>query len=188
MTAYLDEYNPNANRPNCRVQSDPARLKYNNIQSCIAVALHPGPNGDLVGVHLTTLTTGNLRELQTACQELSERLGAARNCNAYLVANYKTYHAGTRLKKELKKLAKNIYVCNVSQVSPTNTAADVDVKIELVGNRPRCYVRLHAPLLRNSQNQVQQKQQPPGGWRPGQPRSKLDTAEREWMVVDFVRA
>ena len=61
MTAYLDESNPNSRSPNYRVQSDPQELKYNNIQSCIAVAMYPSATNQLVGVHLTTATTGNFR-------------------------------------------------------------------------------------------------------------------------------
>ena len=189
MTAYLDEYNPNSTRPNYRVQSDPQELKYNNIQSCIAVAIYPSATRQLVGVHLTTATTTNPNEMKKVREELRQALGNVQRCNAYLVANYRTHHAKTTLKRELSKIVSSVLVCDVSPVGGQNTGADIDVKIKLRDDgQPRCYVRSHAPFMTppGGVGHVV-KQEPAGGWKPGQPHSQLDKTGREWMVVDFVR-
>lgn len=183
MTAYLDEYNPNSRHANYRVQSDSSRLKYRNIQSCIAVAIYPTASRKLVGVHLTTATTGNPKELQIACDELRQAIGNVSGSKAYLVANYRTHHAATRLKQSLKQFVAQVLVCNIGPVSTTNTGANADVKIELKANRPVCYVREHAPALFN-----QPKPKPDGGFKPGQATVKSDKSHREWQAVDFVPA
>lgn len=189
MTAYLDEYNPNSRGLNFRVQSDRQTLKYNNIQSCIAVAIYPSSNGQLVGVHLTTATTGNAAEMKTVRDELLAAMGRANNSRAYLVANFKTHHANTTLKRELSKIVSQVLVCNITPVSGTNTSADVDVKIELVGNTPKCYVRTHATFMAPPGGAGRiAKPQPAAGWAPGQPRAQRDKAGREWSVVDFLPA
>jgi hypothetical protein len=190
MTAYLDEYNPNSTSQNFRVQSDPQELKYNNIQSCIAVAIYPSATQQLVGVHLTTATTTNPKEMKIVRDELRQALGNVQRCNAYLVGNYRTHHTNTTLKRELSKIkiVSSVLVCDVSPVGGQNTSADIDVKIKLQGVQPRCYVRSHAPFITppGGVGRVD-KQKPEGGWKPGQPRSQVDKTGREWMVVDFVR-
>ncbi len=192
MTAYLDEYNPNSRSPNYRVQSDPQELKYNNIQSCIAVAMYPSENNQLVGVHLTTATTGNRTEMKTVRDELRQALGKVQTCTAYLVANYQTHHASTTLKRELSKIAGSVLVCNVTAVSAKDTSADVDVKIELMGGQPKCYVRSHAPFMSPAGGVGRiPKPRPEAGWAswtPGKPKTELDKTGRPWMVVDFVSA
>ena len=187
MTAYLDEYNPNSNSPNYRVQADATTLKYNNIQSCIAVAIYPSATGQVVGVHLTTATTGNPAEMKTVRDELLAAMGNVPRSQAYLVANFKTHHAGTTLKRELSKIVSQVFLCNVSSVSDTNTSADVDVKIEVVGNQPKCYVRTHAPFMTPPGGAGRiAKPVPVAGWTPGQPRAQRDKDGREWSVVDFL--
>jgi hypothetical protein len=183
MTAYLDEYQPGSRRAENGVQSDMRCLKFNNIQSCIAVVLVPGNKNRLIGVHLSTITTSRPAETKTVRAELLDELGKATNSAVYLVANYKTHHAASTLKKELQKITKSIFLCNISPVSQKDTSADVDVKMELVGQQVRCYVRLHAPHIHP---QVA-KPKPAGGWIPGQPRTERDKEGRDWQVVDFVR-
>src|SRR5512147_3255473 len=121
MTKYLDEYNPKAAGVNFRVQSDNRKLKFNNIQSCMAVVLLPVGGATMVGVHITTATSNSAEELTTVTRELRAAAGA---CDAYLVANYTTFHARTGLGKALKKLARKVYVCDLPPASDTLNAAD----------------------------------------------------------------
>lgn len=182
MTAYLDEYNPNSRRVNCRVQADAASLKYNNIQSCIAVAIYPSATRQLVGVHLTTATTQNVAEMKTARDELKQALGKVAHCKAYLVANYTTHHAHTTLKRELLKIVSDVFICDVTPVVGRD-GANIDVKIELQNNQPKCSIRkkaeLRVPLVR--------KPVPAGGWAPGQPTTKRDKGGHDWVTVVFAR-
>ena len=188
MTAYLDEYNPNGRARNYRVQSDPQRLKYNNIKTCIAVAMYPSATGQLVGVHLTTKTTRTPREMKTVRDELRAALGNVRNCKAYLVANYTTFHATTTLMRELKKIAASVMLCNVTGARGPDKDADIDVKIELVSGRVLCSVRSHAPYATQPGTQLHvPKLVPQGGFLPGQPHNQLDTTGLPWKRKIFVR-
>jgi hypothetical protein len=187
MTAYLDEYNPGARSPNFRVQSDPNKLRYNNIRSCIAVAVYPSHNNHLVGVHLTTATTGNVAEMKTVRDELRAQIGGSPAANAYLVANYTGHHAGTTLKRELLKIVQSVFLCDVSPISEQDTSAMVDVKMQLVAGRLIGYVRAHAEFQTNPEGQRIPKNEPQGGWLPGQPRMQMNKTGLDWQPVDFQR-
>lgn len=188
MTAYLDEYNPGARGQNFRVQSDPRKLKYYNIQSCIAVAMYPSAAGQLVGVHLTDGTTHSSSEMKSVRDELRAVLGKVRNCKAYLVANYTQFHAASRLRRDLKKIAASVMLCQVTGALGPDKAADIDVKIELVSTRVLCYVRSHAPFATHPGTPTPvDADEPPGGFLPGQPRSKLVTTGLPWLGASFKR-
>ena len=190
MTAYLDEYNPNSQYANFRVQSDPRKLSYNNIQSCIAVALWPSQNRELVGVHLTTAITNN-EELKRVTAELNQKKGRAQ-CDAYLVGAYSAnkYDTETRLKRQLKQIVRTVWVCDVPKVGGIdgrNKAANIDVKIELVNGLPKAYVRFHAEFKTDASGARIPVPKPQGDWPPGQPRNELDKDGKPWMAVDFKR-
>jgi hypothetical protein len=184
VTKYLDEYQPNSRWVNQRVQSDTHKLKFNNIQSCIAVVLVPVGGQRLVGVHLTTMSTGNTAELKTVLQELRAAVGNV-PCDAYLLAAF-AHHAQTNLKKELKTFARSVSLCDVPGASATSTAADVDVKVELVGGHLMAYVRNHAVNLKDERGGVK----PNPNWDrqtalPGQPQNLTDRDAKPWMAVAF---
>lgn len=132
MTKYLDEYNPGAKGLNYQAQADAGKLKFNNIRSCIAVVLVPSGGNTMAGVHLTTATTKNMTELQSAMADLTGAAGPGPH-DAYLVAAF-GYHAGTPLVKALRKVARNVYLCDVTpdKDDPAHEA-DVDVKFEAKG-------------------------------------------------------
>ena len=151
------------------------------------MALYPSQNRELVGVHLTTASTGNPQELKTVIAELKQAVGKT-HCDAYLIANYTTHHASTKLRRELGKIARSVWLCDVSAVSTTNTSADVDVKIQLQRGQPQCFVRLHAQFMTGAGGVGRvAKPAPLGGFAPGQPRSLLDKTDKDWMVVAFKR-
>ena len=184
MTAYLDEYNPNARGQNYHVQSDPQKLKYYNIQSCIAVAMYPSAAGYLVGVHLTEGTSHSSSEMKSVRDELRAALGNVRKCTAYLVANYREYHATSRLKRDLKKIAASVMLCHVT--GGPDKAADIDVKIEVNATLVLCSVRSHAHVETHPGTPTPvDADRPPGGFLPGQPRSKLVTTGLPWSVATF---
>ena len=184
MTKYLDEYGPNARGVNRRVQSDAGKLKFNNIQSCIAVVLAPVGGQTMVGVHFTTATTSNLGELQRAIGELGAAAGDG-VCDAYLVATF-GHHAGTPLVKELKKVARAVYLCDVAPDAARS--ADVDVKFELQDGRLTAFVRHHAVALKDAAGKLI----PKPNWNaatalPGKPRNLTDRDDKPWMAVAFKR-
>jgi len=183
MTKYLDEYNPNSKAVNFRVQSDSKKLKFNNIQSCMAVVLVPSGGQSLVGVHLTTKTTGTESELKTAMKELKTAIAGA-TCDGYLVAAYTNFHAQTGIAKELKKICRTVSVCNVPGVEVSGSA-DVDVKVELRGNMPIAYVRPHAANLESAPGQFIKNLNRPKNAEPGKPWNLTDRADKPWQAVAF---
>ena len=184
MTQYLDEYDPKAKSVAKKVQSDVQKLKFNNIQSCIAVVLVPVGRQIMVGVHLTTSTTTNKAELKSVMEELRQAAGAG-PCDAYLVSAW-AYHAGTDLAKELKKLARAVYLCDVPAKSAADASADVDVKVQLAGSRLQAYVRLHAVNLKDASGRAIVNPD----WNratalPGKPQNLTDRDAKPWMAVAF---
>lgn len=121
MTQYLDEYKPGAKGQNRQVQSDTQKL---------------------VGVHLTTATTGNPGEIKTVLGELKTAVGGG-DCDAYLVATF-SHHASGDLTAALEKIARTVSLCDVPPA--LSGGAEIDVKVELIGGRPKAYVRPHAVL------------------------------------------
>ena len=186
MTRYLDEYIPGSRQLSRKVQSDAHKLKFNNIQSCIAVVLVPAGGTTMVGVHLTTMSTFNKAELAGVMNELKTAAGAGA-CDAYLIAAY-TNHDHSDLGPALKKLAKTVWLCDVPAVSKTNAGADVDVKVELHGGQVTAHVRTHAVALKDSTGGARQK---PGFDRttalPGKPSYMTDRDDKPWMAVSFRR-
>jgi hypothetical protein len=184
MTKYLDEYNPKAAGVNFRVQSDDRKLKFNNIQSCMAVVLLPVGGHTMVGVHITTATSKSAEELTTVVKELRAAVGPG-PCDAYLVANYTTFHARTGLGKALKKLARKVYVCDLPPSSDTVNAADADVKVELSGGVMAAYVRRHAVFVTDASNRRIKKPNAVPGAVPGKPSYLTDRDDKPWMPVPF---
>lgn len=184
MTKYLDEYNPNARAINNRVQSDVRKLKFNNIQSCIAVVLVPVGAQKLVGVHLTTISAGSAAETQTVMRELAAAVGGGA-CDAYLVATF-AHYARTGLPKELKKLARTVSLCDVPGVGAGPGGADVDVKVELNGGRLLAYVRPHAvPLTDERGRNIPNPNRNAATAEAGKPWNLTDRDDKPWMAVAF---
>ena len=188
MTKYLDEYIPNTKQAARKVQSDTRKLKFNNIQSCMALVLLPAGAQKLVGVHLTTGTTTKPDEIDSAMKDLRAEVGTA-TCDAYIVANYTAFHARTTLGKSLKKLARKVYVCDLPAVSDTNNSADADVKVELTNGVIAAYVRRHAVALPDPANPRGFLRKPNAvigaGAVPGKPTNQTDRDQKPWMPVPF---
>lgn len=186
MPAYLDEYIPGSRQVARQVQSDLRKLKFNNIQSCMALVLLPAGGQRLVGVHLSTVTTGKPHEIASAMNDLRAAIGGA-TCDAYIVANYTEFHARTGLAKAVKKIARKVYVCDLPAASDTNNAADADVKVELTGGVIAAYVRRHAVNLTNPAGQFIQKPNAVlgRGAVPGKPTNMTDRDDKPWMPIPF---
>ncbi|HEY6337305.1 MAG TPA: hypothetical protein VIW68_02315 [Candidatus Sulfotelmatobacter sp.] len=191
MTKYLDEYDYKSRYSNRRVQSDDKKLKFNNIQSCVAVFLVPVGKQMMIGIHLTTFHTESNAELQTAMQELKTAAGTG-PFDGYLVCQWGTFHSKTELKNELKKLARALYLCDVpiKGLNPatrvTNTAADVDVKVEFLGSVIQAYVRPHVVMLKDAARAAIPK---PGydakTALPGQGAYQTDRDSKPWTAISF---
>lgn len=183
MTKYLDEYNPNTQNVNNRVQADADKLKFNNIQSCVAVVLQPVGGGPMTGVHLSTITTYSSHELKQAMKELKQKAGSG-TFDAFVVSMW-SHHATTPLKAALKKLARAVYSVDIP---PSGNSADVDVKFEMKSGRIGVYVRQHVTLLKSSGGGAIVK---PGFAlatpMPGKPMYMTDKDDeaKQWMAVDF---
>jgi hypothetical protein len=184
MTRYLDEYNPRSRDVSTKVQSDPNKLKFNNIQSCIAVVLVPAGGGRMVGVHLTTITTFDTQELKGVMNELKAAVGPGA-CDAYLLAAY-TNHDHSDLGPSLKKLARTVWLCDVPVVGGKNQGADVDVKVELHGGQVIAYVRKHAVIIKDAAGRSTPKPGfNPATALPGKPMYMTDRDDKPWMAVTF---
>jgi hypothetical protein len=145
MTKYADEFDPNSRHQNRGVQEDNAKLKFNNIQTCIAVGIVPEDNSKIIGVHFTTTSTFSKDELREAIGRI-KGAGADRNCKVFLVASFGN-HEKSFLVQELKsKLTKNIYLYDVPP--ETSGAANIDVKMVRAGDLMNVYIRMHAELLK----------------------------------------
>ena len=159
MTKHVNEYDPNATggiKSTNMVQTDSMKLKFNNIQSCIAVGFVPSTGTMMTGVHFTTLSTGDDAELAAAMNTI-KNLNTGVQLDAYLVASYSAHHSRTNLVKKLKKICRSIYLCDI----PPNAAggANLDVKMERTGNGVRIYIREHAVFLTDAdgRNKVKPK-------------------------------
>jgi hypothetical protein len=188
MTKYLDEYIPNTKQVARQVQSDTRKLKFNNIQSCMALVLLPAGGQKLVGVHLTTGTTTKPHEIDSAIKDLRAEVGGG-VCDAYIVANYTEFHARTGLGKALKKLVRKVYVCDLPAATDTNKSADADVKVELSNGVISAYVRRHAVALPDPANPRGFLRKPNAvtgpGAVPGKPTNLTDRDQKPWMPVPF---
>lgn len=150
MTAHVNEYNPNARSAANGVQTDPQKLKFNNIQSCIAVIVVPRTGTQLIGVHFTTISTGTSpAEMDAAFTAIRSLLGRTA-CDVYLVAAWR-HHATTELLRKLKKFASAIYLCDVAEDGAG--AANVDVKVDLNGGSALIAIRSHTVFLKDAANQ-----------------------------------
>ena len=188
MTKYLDEYNPTGRGLNYHAQADASKLKFNNIQSCIAVVLAPDGGNTMAGIHLTTKSTADLGELRAAVTELRDAV-PGQTCDAYLVATFK-FHAGTPLVKELKRVARSVYLCDVTPTDAVIGGADVDVKFELLGGRMVVHVREHAKFLETRADGSAGRTPNPSfkATSPaGKPRSKTDRDGKLWIPVSFAK-
>lgn len=182
MTKYLDEYQPNTRIISKQVQSDAHKLKFNNIQSCVAIVLLPASRRTLVGVHLTTWTTNKPNELAGVMQELAAAVGGEA-CDAYLVTTY-GHHSQTQLRAQLKGIARSIYLCDVPPTS--SKAADVDVKVELNGGRLTAYVRNHAVFQKDTAGAaIPNPHYDRATALPGKPAYLTDRDDKPWMAVAF---
>ena len=188
MTSYLDEYIPNSRQVSRQVQSDTRKLKFNNIQSCLALMLLPAGGQRMVGVHLSISTTGKPEEIKQVVGELRTAVGGG-TCDAYIVANYTEFHARTGLGKALKKLARKVYVCDLPAASDTNNSADADVKIELSNGVIAAYVRRHAVGLKDPAQPSSFLRKPNAkigaGAVPGKPTYRTDRDDKPWMPIPF---
>ena len=183
MTKYLDEYIRDSKQVARQVQSDDKKLKFNNIQSCVAVIL-VGPK-KMTGVHLTTATTrkGKEDEFAQALSELKAAAGAG-PLDAYIVCAW-GWHKDTGLGKGLKQLARAVYLCDVPQTAQKE--ANIDVKVHLLGDRPFGGLRLQAYIREHAVNQMPK---PNFNWKtaqPGKPSYLTDRDSKPWIVVAFTR-
>jgi hypothetical protein len=188
VTSYLDEYIPNTKQVSRQVQTDTRKLKFNNIQSCLALMLLPAGGQQMVGVHLSIATTNKPDEIKQVVGELRAAVGNT-TCDAYIVANYTEFHARTGLGKALKKLARKVYVCDLPAASDKDKSADADVKIELSNGVIAAYVRRHAIGLKDPANPHAFLRKPNAkigaGAVPGKPTYLTDRDQKPWMPVPF---
>lgn len=183
MTKYLDEYSTARGLLAAKVQSDTRKLKFNNIHSCVAVTLLPAGGNTMTGVHLTTANTGDRAILARVMQELRNAVGAG-PCDAYLVSHW-SWHSATQLAKELKKIARALYLCDVP-VKGDSDAAQVDVKFELTGGRMVAYVRDHAVFLKDARGGVTvNPRYNRATAAPGKPMYLTDRDDKPWQAVAF---
>lgn len=140
MTVHVNEFNPSNSAAMYGVQTDPRKLKFNNIQSCIAVVLcvyNKVKVGiptikTLIGVHINTFNLGKGEaELKIAVARLKQHR-TDEPFDIYLVGPYDTHYAASNLAKKLKSLnPREIKLANL----PVNAgkAADQDIKVEAMG-------------------------------------------------------
>lgn len=146
MTKYINEFNPNSRQENNGVQEGLVKLKFNNIQSCIAVGIVPEDNSKMIGVHLTQASTHSKLELKEAISRI-KGMGGNKKCSVYLVASYSNHRDSYLLQLLKDKLTKNIYLCDLTADVRGN--ANIDVKMIKTGNRISTYIRIHAENIKD---------------------------------------
>jgi hypothetical protein len=148
MSVHVNEYDPRSKNQTRGIQTDPYKLKFNNIQSCIAVVLcvfdndgHRAPTiNRLIGVHINTSNLGNNEmELNIALSQLKQDGDTL--IDIYLVGPYDDKYAGTRLAEKLKYLdPRSIKLFNLTPIR-AGWGANQDVKVEANGDTLNVYYR-----------------------------------------------
>ena len=72
-TKYVNEFDPKSKNPLKGIQEAESKLKFNNIQSCIAVGIAAAENNFLTGIHLNTGTTHVSHELSHTIQQIKQK-------------------------------------------------------------------------------------------------------------------
>lgn len=185
MTKYLDEYSETSKSPNKRAQSDNRKLKFNNVQSCVAIVLVPLGQQTMAGIHLTIRETKDKAKLAGSLQELQGVAGAG-PFDAYVVSAWEAYHSQTDLGKALKELARAVYICDVPE-QIVGKGADVDVKVELVsGPRLQTYVRPHAVMVKDAAGRyIANPSYDKATALPGKSSWLTDRDSKPWMAIAF---
>ena len=166
MPKHVNEYDPRPSnsQQTRRIQEDFFKLKFNNIQSCIAVCLcvyagapiggQRGGGGawsytvpsrvtKLIGIHFNTI---NLMQNEAEIDIAIQHLGAMHKprFDVYMVGPYNRNYATSNLAAKLRGLgAEHVYVFNVNY-RQTSEGADIDVKMENAGTHLNVFYRDHA--------------------------------------------
>ena len=147
MSAHVNEFSANHRLAVNGVQTDARKLKFNNIQSCIACVLcvYNGASKasgikHLMGVHLNTGNfTNNGLEVNIAMAMLKQPKGTV--LDVYLVGPYELRYAATGLLSKLGYLKpQQIKLGNFTPAEGKDTA-NKDVKFEVMGNDVAVYQR-----------------------------------------------
>jgi hypothetical protein len=167
MSAHVNEYDPRSKNQTRGVQTYPYKLKFNNIQSCIAVVVcvydnnpHSAPTVDrLIGVHINTSNFGNNEmELNIALSQLKQDDDTL--LDIYLVGPYDDKYAGTRLAEKLKYLKpRSIKLFNLPLIR-VGYGANQDVKVESAGATVQVYYR---DCVKYDQNNIKANYNPNKG-------------------------
>jgi hypothetical protein len=183
---HVNEYNPNSSNAVYGVQTDPQKLKFNNVKSCIAVGIVPRGGNQLIGVHFTVLSTQNDSEMDGALTKVRSLLGGSK-ADVFLVAAW-SHHATTNLLKKLKKFASTVSLCDVAPNSASE--ADVDVKMEMNSSGILISVREHALIIKGTDgNRIPKaKYATPGSFTKtdgaaGKTMFQTDRDSKPWMRV-----
>lgn len=148
MTAYLDEFIPNSRQQARGVLKD-AKLKFNNLLSCVAVAVLPHGGSELIGVHFSVSSTKRDNELDAAFGLMKGLLGGS-SCDAYMVGP-SGMHEKTSLLPKLKGIASKIYL---GDVTPNRLGeAEADCKMEVAGTTVVISVRPRTDLVKGADKQ-----------------------------------
>jgi hypothetical protein len=185
MTKYLDEYGEKSKSLNKRAQSDNQKLKFNNVSSCVAIVLVTVGQQMMTGIHLTLRETNDKANLLGALKDLQSAAGAG-PFDAYVVSAWQAYHSGSDLGRELKNIARAVYICDVPEQKAL-AGADVDVKVEFVaGPRLQAYVRRHAVFLKSAAGGgVPNPSYNKATALPGKPSWLTDRDSKPWMAIAF---
>ncbi len=193
MTKYINEFDPKKSSGLNSVQEDFAKLKFNNILSCIAVCLVPEGQGKMIGVHFTFMNTRDIEQIKSAIEKMKLLGGVNSACSIYLVATY-GHHSKSSLISELKKLTKNIFLCDIPP--DTSTSASVDVKFEKRGRIVEGWIRPCVTYVNDDKGQRIQKTQDSKGHAishadlnarrlEGKNNFLTDRDEKPWMLAPF---
>ncbi len=151
-TKYVNEFDPKSKNPLKGIQEAESKLKFNNIQSCIAVGIAAAENNFLTGIHLTSGTTHVSHELSHTIQQIKQKNYNKKLCKIYLVAAYETFHSQTQLVKQLKQISDQIFLCNIHVQN--RDGANIDVKMQRGGSNVNVFVREHVVFLKDNANGV----------------------------------
>ena len=145
--AHVNEYDPMSRDQTRGIQTDPRKLKFNNIQSCIAVVLCVYNTGTglpvinrLIGAHINTINLDNNElELNIAISQLKQAANTV--LDIYLVGPYDAQYATSRLRGKLMYLnPRSMKLLNFSPVI-AGSGANKDVKVEVAGAGVNIYYR-----------------------------------------------
>jgi hypothetical protein len=155
----VDEYNPNSRNPRYGVRADDSVYVYDNVLSCLAVAVTDRISLNMVGVHLTIMSGRNVNELTGVVEKLQAALQGPAS-GIYLIGAWTSIWKDLKLLPALQGISRNINVADVMAVNEherlvrsrqhwwskrtvvsTNAGGDVDAKMEKDGFAVKGYVK-----------------------------------------------